>query len=45
MKQLSGLDNASLVSEQGNVFSHVGTLLVYDVTTVPSRTLISVNEQ
>jgi len=35
MEQLSGLDNASLVSEQGNVFSHVCTLLVYDVTTAP----------
>lgn len=35
MKQLSGLDNASLVGEQGNVFNHVGTLLVYDVTTAP----------
>jgi len=33
MEQLSGLDNASLVSEQGNVFNHVSTLLVYDVTT------------
>ncbi len=33
MEQLSGLDNASLVSEQGNVFNHVCTLLVYDVTT------------
>ena len=35
MEQLSGLDNASLVSEKGNVFSHVCTLLVYDVTTAP----------
>lgn len=35
MEQLSGLDNASLVSERGNVFSHVCTLLVYDVTTAP----------
>jgi WS/DGAT/MGAT family acyltransferase len=35
MEQLSGLDNASLVSEQGNVFNHVCTLLVYDVTTAP----------
>ena len=35
MKQLSGLDNASLVGEQGNVFNHVGTLLVYDTTTAP----------
>jgi hypothetical protein len=30
MKQLSGLDNASLIGEPGNVFKHVGTLLVYD---------------
>ena len=35
MKQLSGLDNASLVGETGNVFNHVSTLLVYDVTTAP----------
>jgi diacylglycerol O-acyltransferase len=35
MEQLSGLDNASLVSEKGNVFSHVCTMLVYDVTTAP----------
>ena len=36
MEQLSGLDNASLVSETGNVFSHVCTLLVYDVTSAPA---------
>ena len=35
MKQLCGLDNASLVREQANVFNHVGTLLVYDTTTAP----------
>jgi diacylglycerol O-acyltransferase len=35
MEQLSGLDNASLVGEQGNVFNHVCTLQVYDVTTAP----------
>ena len=35
MKQLTGLDNASLVGEQGNVFNHVAALLVYDTTTSP----------
>lgn len=35
MKQLSGLDNASLIGEKGNVFNHVGALLVYDTTTAP----------
>jgi WS/DGAT/MGAT family acyltransferase len=35
MQQLSGLDNASLFTERGNVFNHVGTLLVYDASTAP----------
>jgi diacylglycerol O-acyltransferase len=35
MRQLSGLDNASLVGERGNVFNHVGVLMIYDVGTAP----------
>ncbi|MFC1579044.1 wax ester/triacylglycerol synthase family O-acyltransferase [Pseudomonadota bacterium] len=35
MQQLSGLDNASLFTERGNVYNHVGTLLVYDVSAAP----------
>jgi WS/DGAT/MGAT family acyltransferase len=35
MQQLSGLDNASLFTERGNVYNHVGTLLVYDASTAP----------
>jgi len=35
MQQLSGLDNASLFTERGNVFNHVGTLTVYDPRTAP----------
>jgi diacylglycerol O-acyltransferase / wax synthase len=35
MEQLSGADNASLFGEHGNVFNHVGTLIVYDASTAP----------
>ncbi|MCP5148753.1 MAG: wax ester/triacylglycerol synthase family O-acyltransferase [Pseudomonadales bacterium] len=35
MQQLSGLDNASLFTERGNVYNHVGTLIVYDPSTAP----------
>ena len=35
MQQLSGLDNASLFTERCNVYNHVGTLLVYDVSAAP----------
>ena len=35
MQQLSGADNVSLFAERRNVYNHVGTLVVYDVTTAP----------
>ncbi len=35
MQQLSGADFVSLFAEKRNVYNHVGTLVVYDVTTAP----------
>ncbi len=35
MKQLSGTDNSFLVSERKNVFNHVASLCIYDVSTAP----------
>lgn len=35
MEQLSGADNVSLLGERGNVFNHVGLLMIYDTTTAP----------
>jgi len=35
VQQLSGADNVSLFAERRNVYNHVGTLVVYDVTTAP----------
>ncbi|MBF7731214.1 wax ester/triacylglycerol synthase family O-acyltransferase [Pseudomonas sp. N040] len=35
MDQLSGADNVSLFAERGNVYNHVGVMLIYDVTTAP----------
>lgn len=35
MKQLSGSDNIFLVGERNNVFNHVASLAVYDVSTAP----------
>jgi WS/DGAT/MGAT family acyltransferase len=35
MQQLSGTDNVMLIGEKGNVFNHVGCLMIYDVTTSP----------
>jgi len=35
MEQLSGADNVSLLGERGNVYNHVGVLMIYDTTTAP----------
>lgn len=35
MKQLSGTDNSFLVSERKNVYNHVASLCIYDVSTAP----------
>ena len=35
MEQLSGADNVSLLGERGNVYNHVGILMIYDVSTAP----------
>ena len=35
MKQLSGTDNSFLVSERKNVYTHVASLCIYDVSTAP----------
>ena len=35
MDQLSGADNLSLLGERGNVYNHVGVLMIYDTTTAP----------
>ena len=35
MKQLSGTDNSFLVSEQKNVYNHVASMCIYDVSTAP----------
>ena len=35
MKQLSGSDNQFLVSERNNVYNHVASLCIYDVSTAP----------
>lgn len=35
MDQLSGADNISLLGERGNVYNHVGVLMIYDTTTAP----------
>lgn len=35
MDQLSGADNISLLGERGNVYNHVGVMMIYDTTTAP----------
>src|SRR5512143_1733581 len=35
MQQLSGTDNVMLIGERGNVYNHVASLIIYDVTTAP----------
>ena len=35
MKQLSGSDNQFLISERNNVYNHVASLCIYDVSTAP----------
>ena len=35
MEQLSGADNVSLLGEHGNVYNHVGVMMIYDVSTAP----------
>lgn len=36
MDQLSGADYVSLFAEKRNVYNHVGTLVIYDVSTAPN---------
>jgi diacylglycerol O-acyltransferase len=35
MQQLSGADNVSLLAERGNIYNHVGGLIIYDTSTAP----------
>ncbi len=35
MQQLSGTDNVMLIGERRNVYNHVASLIIYDVTTAP----------
>ena len=35
MQQLSGTDHVMLIGERRNVYNHVASLVIYDVTTAP----------